>query len=41
MSTRTATIRRETGETKIEITLDLDGAGAPRSTPASAFWTTC
>jgi len=27
MSTRTATIRRETGETKIEITLDLDGRG--------------
>ena len=27
MSTRTAAIRRETGETKIEITLDLDGRG--------------
>ena len=27
MSARTATIRRETGETKIEITLDLDGRG--------------
>ena len=27
MSTRTATVRRETGETKIEITLDLDGRG--------------
>ncbi len=27
MSTRTAVIRRETGETKIEITLDLDGRG--------------
>ncbi len=27
MSPRTATIRRETGETKIEITLDLDGRG--------------
>jgi imidazoleglycerol-phosphate dehydratase len=27
MSTRTATSRRETGETKIEITLDLDGRG--------------
>jgi imidazoleglycerol-phosphate dehydratase len=27
MSTRTATVRRETGETKIDITLDLDGRG--------------
>ena len=27
MSARTATIRRETGETKIEITIDLDGRG--------------
>ncbi len=27
MSTRSATVRRETGETKIEITLDLDGRG--------------
>jgi len=27
MSTRTASIRRETGETKIEIVLDLDGRG--------------
>jgi imidazoleglycerol-phosphate dehydratase len=27
MSTRTATVRRETGETKIDISLDLDGRG--------------
>jgi imidazoleglycerol-phosphate dehydratase len=27
MSARTATVRRETGETQIEITLDLDGRG--------------
>src|SRR5438046_540723 len=27
---RTASIRRETGETKIELTLNLDGAGEPK-----------
>ena len=37
MSTRTATIRRETGETKIEITLDLDGRGSAQVNTGVGF----
>jgi imidazoleglycerol-phosphate dehydratase len=37
MSTRTATIRRETGETKIEITLDLDGRGRAQVSTGVGF----
>jgi imidazoleglycerol-phosphate dehydratase len=37
MSTRTATVRRETGETQIEITLDLDGRGQARINTGVGF----
>jgi imidazoleglycerol-phosphate dehydratase len=37
MSTRTATIRRETGETKIEISLDLDGRGRAQVSTGVGF----
>jgi imidazoleglycerol-phosphate dehydratase len=37
MNTRTATIRRETGETKIEIGLDLDGRGRAQVSTGVGF----
>ena len=37
MSTRTATVRRETGETQTEITLDLDGRGQARINTGVGF----
>lgn len=37
MSTRTATVSRETGETTISLTLDLDGTGAVQARTGVAF----
>jgi imidazoleglycerol-phosphate dehydratase len=37
MGARTATVRRETGETQIEITLDLDGRGTARVNTGVGF----
>ena len=38
---RTATVTRNTRETQITLTIDLDGTGKADRTPASAFLTTC
>lgn len=37
MSTRTATVRRETSETQIEITLNLDGRGSAQTSTGIGF----
>ena len=37
MAERMVTLERSTNETQIELTLDLDGTAATRSTPDAAF----
>ena len=38
---RTAKIHRQTAETNIALTLNLDGSGKVRFKPAVVFWTIC